>query len=220
MTSETLLVLSRLSQFTILVPLIIGAFKWKRLSQSQFLLTIVCGLSLITESVAVLIFEYSENPNNTAVYNIFALMLFMVLSRIFRAELKGFIPTLVIDVLVISILCFGIGKMLFLQSIDVLNSDFITLASLTYVLFSILYFLQLLRLKVYERLEKNSIFWLSTGLLIYNLSTVILFFLIQNVIAGSSKLMITSWGLNAVLNILLNLFYSVSIFTKSRSTRI
>lgn len=74
---------------------------------------------------------------------------------------------------------FAIGNMLFVQGFMHLNTHTELLASFIMISLSIAYYYQLLYAKEIVSLKRDSVFWISTGILIYHLGSMMGLFLIN-----------------------------------------
>lgn len=210
---------ARLSQFTIVVPFAIAIYRYKRLSVIQKLIGLICFFTLSTEGIGMIIVELFDISNNLPVYNGFALVLFFLINRIYAITSQSNRIEKRFDLLLLSFILLASINIFFIQGIDSFNSNVFSVAALIYICLVILYFIDLLRTPKHLKLERQPMFWFSTGIIIYHASTLILFLLISYVIEGSKELVRVTGGLNAVLNIILNAFYTVSLSLRVQSNQ-
>jgi len=206
----------RISQLTILVPLIIAIVFRYRLSREQKFIGIVVTVSFLTELAATLVAMLSVNPNNWFLYHGFAVIMFYLMNRIYKTALVEVYPGRLFDWLAVLFVLFSLLNTLLWQSIDTINSNVIVAGNLLYMFFSLSYFYFMLNSPSSGGAKRDPIFWLNTGVLLYNSGALVLFLLVNNMVAESPELLTTSWILNAVFSIMLNGFYSFSLWTKQR----
>jgi hypothetical protein len=201
----------RVSQFTLLFPLFIGVFRYKKSIEEQRLMTILLLISFLTEIVAVLVVEFSSDPNNWFVYHLFNVIMFFIMSRIYKRLLSQTYNKKLIDMLLIAFIVFAIVNTLLFQPLDSVNSNAIVVSNLMYIFFSVSYFYQLISVSDSEDFRYNPMFWLNSGVILHNSGTLVLFLLVNFILDASEELILSSWILNAGLNIMLNGFYTISL---------
>ena len=88
------------------------------------------------------------------------------------------------------------------NEIDELNSNMIKVLGLVSVGFSIAYFYRAIKEQA-ETSLKDPMVWFNLGVLMYYSGTLILFLVIDSVVANDNELLIASWVLNALFNVVL-----------------
>jgi len=196
----------------ICIPLLIGVIKVHRLNYEQKLVLVIVLIALVNELLAT--YLRMRGVNNLWVYHLFVPCTFLVILRIYKKVFEQVISRWVFNATSISFLLFAAFNSLFIQPLDVFNSNTITVSSVLYILLSITYFHQLLRNTAHLALERTPMFWLNTGVLIYYSGTLLLYVLV-NYVAGlgeTAKVSISLWALNIVFNIILNIFYALALW--------
>ena len=213
--SSDALILVRISQFSILIPLILVLIRFRYRQPKQALLSLVVVFSFITEIIAFSVVEFGEGSNNLPIYHIHVVILFYLFNRIYQYVLGETIKSYLFDLLLIFFILFAFINSIWIQPLNTFNSNTIVAGSVIYILFSLLHFRQLLQLPTLRILTEDWTFWLSTGLLLYHSSALMLFFFVNYIEASSSAAVTASWLLNALFNVILNGFYSISLWKKS-----
>lgn len=206
----------RFSQFSIIIPLIISGRKDSLLSKEQKLIKYLVLLSFISEVIATAIAKLAENPNNWIVYHVFAVVMFIIISQIYRSLLKQNYPIWLFNLVISAFAMFAIFNSLVLQPVDSVNSNVIVMSNLLFILYSLAYFKLLLKYSDRQDFKSNPMFWLNSGILLYNSGALTLFLLINNLMSISPDLVITSWVLNGIFSLVLNGFYSIALWMKSQ----
>lgn len=200
----------------ICVPLLIGFTRFRRLGVEQKILVIVVLIALINELLATHL--RMRGINNYWVYHLYVPLSFVFVVRIYREVLSSSFGRRFFDLLSIGFLLLAIFNSLFLQSIEVFNSNAISLSSIVYIALAIAYFYQLLRNTAFQGLGRTPMFWLNAGILISYSGMLILNVLINYVVGQdeTAELMIGVWGLNILFNVILNVFYSIALWLNPR----
>ena len=87
---------------------------------------------------------------------------------------------------------------------------------LSYILLALIYFQFLLKQQFYTRLENDPLFWMSVGLLLFNAGALVLFIVSNYFNSSDRKVVASIWSLNVILNIILIMFYSLSLWVRPR----
>ncbi|MBQ4819897.1 hypothetical protein [Aquimarina sp. MMG016] len=77
-------------------------------------------------------------------------------------------------------------------------------------------FYTLLKEARYNTLEMNPMLYINSGFLIYFFSNLILFFINNTMFKGSTEASYLFWGLHAIVNIVLTLFYTIALWVKPK----
>ena len=84
--------------------------------------------------------------------------------------------------------------------------------SLLVLLLVIQYFIKVIRELVIIRLERDPMFWVSVGLLLYFCGNVFIFISSNYVVQRSEALGVKLWAIHAILYMVLNGFYAVALW--------
>lgn len=155
---------------------------------------------------------------NLHVYQAFSVLNFNLLLLIFGRHLGSRLKKPLLRFQIIYTLL-AIANSHFIQGYFSFNSNVTTSSSLIFISLSIAYFFKLLKEVKYQKLEKTPMFWISTGVLMYYSSTLILF-LLGEVFEGSNlarDVALAAWGLNSIFNMMINTFYSLALWVKHRT---
>ena len=212
MNPDLLSTFVNISSFSIVIPLAIALFQLKTASREQLILTTLVACSFITEVIANLL--WYQFINNLAVYNSYALvnfnLLFLLYYYQFGSKTKKFMVFVQILFNILAVL-----NTLFLQKTSIFNSNLTTSAALVLIACALAYFYKLLKEIKYQKLEKNPLFWINSGVILYYSGSLILF-LLGNVLAYPSlEVALAAWGLNSFFNLLLNTAYSIALWIRS-----
>ena len=208
--------LSLISSFSVIIPLLVAIWKYNRLQKTQKTLVYLCVVILIVESVSNILWYYQKN--NLPVYHFYTIVEFGLIIAIYKEELKKTFPYYFFYILFIGFLLFAITNMIFFQALTTFNSNATTLLGFLVIFLSLSYFYALLKETVYSPLEKKPMFWINAGFLIYFSSNLILFY-VNNIMFPNpepNEVSYLLWGLHAIVNIILIVFYTISLWVNPR----
>ncbi|WP_046758112.1 hypothetical protein [Kordia jejudonensis] len=199
-----------LSSLTIVLPLLIGIWKYFRLSTMQRKLFYLIVLFSITELIANIL--WYQKLNNLPVYHFYTILEFLCIIYIYKDVLYKLFPERICILIAGIFTVFCIVNMLFFQSIYVFNSNATTTLGVLVIFLSISYFYTLLKEIKYTSLERNPMFWLNAGFLIYFSSNLLLFYISNSLSTEAAEVNYLVWGLHAVVNIVLVIFFIIAIW--------
>lgn len=205
--------LTLISSGSILLPLIIALSRYKRLDLTQKLLTFLVIVCVATELTANIM--WFSRMRNLHIYQIFSVLNFNFILTIFWLNLgvKWKKPLIRFQIL---FTVFAILNTVYLQDFFSFNSNVTTSSSLIFIALSIIYFSKLLKEVKYSKLEKNPMFWIVSGVIMYYSGTLILFLLgtVFEATEVAREVALAAWGLNSIFNMMINTFYSLALWVK------
>ena len=211
MSKEFFEVLRLTSAFSVVVPLCLSLLYRARLSVLQKklvrLLLVILGVEISTN-----ILWYQET-NNLPIYHFYTIVEFLLLLNIFHNVLSKLITSIGVIALGIGFTLFSLLISMCYQSLYEFNSISITVMSILMILIVLTSFYTLLKEPTFSRVERNPLFWISAGLLIYFSGNMILFY-ISNTLKLTLEDSYVIWGLHAVVNSVLILFYTCAIWVQ------
>ncbi|MGB3467946.1 MAG: hypothetical protein WBA74_21855 [Cyclobacteriaceae bacterium] len=198
------------------VSLIAGLLTYQRHDKIQRLVFVLVAITAATEILSKIL--WYRKINNLAVFHIYAVIEFMMIMLIYEKAFKVQEHRFSLFRIGIgSMILFAIFNTLFLQSLYQFNSNVITVSALILTLLSLLYFYKLLKEISHISLERQPIFWINVGILIY-FSSSLVFFLASNSLAGQSiKIRGIAWGMHAIFNVFHYIAFSIALWVKPRT---
>lgn len=103
----------------------------------------------------------------------------------------------------------------FIQGIWAYPSLSNTLQSIALIMFSLLFFYQIFTRQEYVHIEKQPMFWINSGVLIYFSVNIFLFMLFNLVIAQQQQEL---YAIHSVTNIFSNILYGIGLLCKPHKT--
>lgn len=200
-----------LSMYSIVIPAGIGVLCYSQFNGLQKLLFLLVGFTLIGDLGNDLLtqFEISNLPG----IHFFTLLQFILLVMIFE---KGVFPLLskrITRGVLFVFLVFAIFDAFLWNGLDNFNSFSRPLASFLLLFFALTFLYKTLQELKIKYLEREPLFWISIGVLIY-CSGSLFIFLFTNYVKTSNESLLTIWGIHAIFNIILNLTYVVALWIK------
>lgn len=215
MDKDTSWLLAQISVFSGLLPATVAIINRKYATSIQKILFLLVSITLLVEIVAY-VFAGLFSINNMLIFHIYTFVELLLLGLIYQKELKSTIRPNFFRSLIMLFFIFAVFNSLFIETIFQFNAKARAVSSLLIIFFALSYFYQLLKEVKIKKLEREPMFWLSIGLLIY-FSSSFFIFIFSNYIAPSVKLSFTFWGIHALLNISLMIFYTIALWVKPQS---
>lgn len=196
------------------VPVLAGVISWKRLIRVQKLIFYISLLTAINHGLSLIVRDLAEDHVNAWVYHIYVPILFWLTWLIYRQELKDIYSKVFFQVLLVSSLLFFVVNSFFIQSLWVVPTNGIFVISGIFIFWGFSYFYSLLRQTQFKSLEKEPVFWFTTGVLMYYSSTVLIFLLVYNYLEQGTEATFIAVILNAFFNLILVTVYLISLWVK------
>jgi hypothetical protein len=202
--------LGNLSVLSGLVPVIAALFKYRNLDR---LLKLAAGFFLmnVLADLLQLFTMFMGAKNNMPVIHLnIIISLFFITAIYYNALVTAGLKKLVLISGGISLLGF-IYCLIFINDIWHYPSSANTILSLLSILFSVLYFVQLLNRQEFIHIERLGFFWINSGILFYFSVNIFLFMLFPSMIANHQE---AYYAINTATNIITNMLFTVGLFCK------
>jgi hypothetical protein len=120
--------------------------------------------------------EYRNTESKFLMYNVFFVFEFVCYAVVFYHHFNKLIFRRIAGFFILGIILFGLVNMFFLQGLDkTINNYTLLLGSFFVVLFCCFYFYESIQPEhIDDQLSKQPMFWISSGLLIFYLGSVII----------------------------------------------
>lgn len=214
MSKELFDSLRLISSFIVIIPVLLSIYKFKSLIKVQVKLVYLLLIVLIVEVISNML--WYKKINNMPLYHFFTVIQFLLIVNIYRRALSQTFSKKFFASLSVGFVVFAIINTIFLQGLMTFNSNTTTLLGSLVIFLSLSYFYALLKEVKYSTLETNPMFWINSGFLIYFSSSLILFFMNNTLFKGITAASHMLWGLHAIINIVLTIFYTVAIWVKPK----
>jgi hypothetical protein len=209
--------LSNITVASDFLPVIAALYNYRRLDPILRLMAIFCMLSVIPD-VAGLIILYLKprHYNNLFLFHLFDMMAAIFFTLIYhRAFYKPVFKkmTLIFGLTSLAAMIFNV---IFIESISTYPSVSNTVLCIFLIILSLVYFYQLLTRQEFTYIEKQGMFWINSGVLLYFAINIFLFMLF-NKISNAEKP--NYYMMQSVTNIIANLLYSVGLLCKPQNNK-
>lgn len=199
------------SMYSVALPAIAGLLQYYRLKDVGKVLLVLVFLSISTEIVARWL-RY-DAPSQNLVYYLFTTLEFSLLTYVFAQGLKSFFKPAFFWGIATFFLLFVLTDMIWISGIAQFNSYSTAIEGLILIFLSLCWFYKTLQELKIKHLEREPLFWISTGILLY-FSSNLFIFLFTNYVNSSNRALFIIWGIHGIFSILLNIFYTIALWVK------
>lgn len=206
------MIIHHISLYSILAPLILGAFCFIKLKLPLKLLFAFIVITTIFE-VIVTAYNYS-GMNNLFLFHIYAYVEFLSITAILYLLYDTSILKRILLFAVVIFLLSSMISLYYFESLSKFNSIQKILESTIIVILLLIYFYQLVTDRKLAFLEFHPYFILASSFLIYFLGTALIFFFINRfVVLGNNN---DFWKIHSTLNIILNLSLTIVLWRAAK----
>ena len=202
--------LNLISAYSIIAPILIGAIYLRSYSLVIRLLFFFVCLTGVLELASGIFMAYGIN--NLVFFHVHVYLEFTFIALIFFLTFDSITWRAITLGCAAIFYVYSAFNAIFYEAVDLFNSNQRYVEGLMILFFCTGYFISLMRRPVHRYLEKQPMFWLTSGFLIYFAGTLYLF-LVSKELMAINKLQY--WTIHSVLNIGLNAIY-VLAFLKER----
>ena len=195
-----------------LIPLSIGLFRFSQLNRDQKILCGIMGLAFIIQVWALIYFE--NRWNNQFLYHFYTPLEFLGFGLIYQNWLKQWVGKKIFVALILIVILLAILNTLFLQPLEIVNSNIIILCAILLIGLAITFFYFVFTNLSLGRLEKSPEFWINTSVLLYYAGSLLILGLNNYISQASTELKTTVWIFHSSFNILHYLLFSIGLWMK------
>jgi hypothetical protein len=197
------------------LPLLAALYNYRRLDQVLKLMALFCLLSVIPDLAGIINLFLKARYNNLFLMHLYDLMAVVFFTLIYyHAFYKPVLKKITLILGGITLLIM-ISNEIFIESIWMYPSVSNTILCLLCIPLSLIYFYEILSRQEFVHIEKQGMFWINAGVLIYFSINIFLFMLYNKI--GSTE-MHNYYMMQSVSNIVANLLYSVGLLCKPQKT--
>lgn len=206
--------LNEISALSALLPILAAARNFRNLDG---ILRTAAAFFLIAAffELALIFTIRAEIPNNMPMLHLFIAISVSFFSRIYYRAFSTPLLRTVVMVLGTAAFLLVLVNASFLQGIWIYPSLSNTVQSIIMITFSLLYFYQIFTRQEYIHIEKQGLFWINSGVLIYFSINIFLFMLFNLVIANQRQEL---YAIHSVTNIISNILYAIGLLCKPQKT--
>ncbi|MDB5025202.1 MAG: hypothetical protein JWP78_2957 [Mucilaginibacter sp.] len=196
-------------------PLLAAWYNYRRLDQVLKLMVAFCLVSVLPDLAGLITLYLKLKYNNLFLMHLFDLVAVVFFTLIYyHAFYKPVLKkvTLILGGITFLIM---IGNEIFIESIKDYPSVCNTILCLLLIPLSLIYFYQIFSRQEFTHIEKQGMFWINAGVLIY-FSINVFLFMLYNKISSVEKQ--DFYMMQSITNIIANLLYSVGLLCKPQKT--
>jgi len=202
-----MLLYSILGTFTTCIPLFFGFRYYKKISGEMKILVWYLVSSFVFETIVNLLVLLSLSHNTLWISHVFPIIEYIFLVVIFSWWQKNIFLKKAYLWSILFMAAFTIVNLLFFQSVIQANTYAMSMHKLLLIGISAFALLELNKEGIYP-LTREYRFWVATGVLFYNLTTLMLFSLANLVISYGRQFAEPIFMMNIALNVIMYLIYT------------
>lgn len=199
-----------ISAFSIIAPILVGAICFRSLSTTirvLFVFVLLTGALELTSG-----WMMAHKINNLALFHLHVYVEFTAITALFFLTYDSVLWRGIALSFFGIFMTYSLVNLVFYEDWSRFNSNQRYVEGLMIIVMCVGYFISLLRRPIHRYLEKQPMFWLTSGFLIYFAGTLYLFLFSKELLAINDY---QYWEIHAVLNTGLNVIYVVA-FLKER----
>jgi len=199
------------------LPVIAALYNYRRLDSTLRLMALFCLLSVIPDLVGLVISYLNlRYYNNLVLFHFFDMMAAVFFTLIYRRAFYKELFKKITFILGGASLLIMIFNAIFIEGLWKYPSVSNTVLCVLLIIFSLIYFYELLSRQEFTYIEKQGMFWINSGVLFY-FSINIFLFMLYNKISDADKP--NYYMMQSVTNIIANLLYSVGLLCKPQNKK-
>ncbi len=209
MTKE--LVFGIISSLSGLIPVIALVYNYKHLTGVFKIISAFLITSLVFD-ILLWVLPYCGISNNVPLMHLFIILNIIYFALVYYKIF--FSKSLKIFALVLSSFAL-VFALYYCKNLNHYPSQSNTASGITFILFSLLYFYQLLNRQEFLHIEKQGLFWFNTGVLMYFSINIFLFMLFTKLPEAKRPIF---YMINNITNVIANLVYTIALLCKPQKT--
>jgi hypothetical protein len=151
--------------------------------------------------------------HNLYILHGYTILEFLLIALFYRRFFIGFYPRWLVPSLIAGFLLLAALSTIFLQKLSDSNAYVRGLESLLVIGLALLCFYKILTELLTKRLERDPVFWINTGFLLYFAGNLFLFLLSNALLKQpNQQLSFMAWGLHALLMALMHVFIGIGLW--------
>lgn len=208
-------IFSSLSSASILIPTLLAILTLNNQKQPLKYLTLLLVFTTVIEGLAriLIIYKYPNLP----LLHVYIPIQFALLAWMYQLYLYKIYPRYLIPIVILVFGFYSIINSLFIQSIFTFNTYARAIENILLIILALSYFYKMLKELKVKYLERHSMFWINSGILIY-FSGNLFIFIFSNYILLNKSLSQFFWIIHAFLNIFINIFYTIGLWLSRQNS--
>jgi hypothetical protein len=202
--------LAYLSMFSGIFPVVAALFNYRYLDKA-LKIAVAYFLASVLSDLLQQILKSEGIVNNWPVIHVYILVSILLLGAMYYHAF--FSPLLKKITIVITVLVFAvfIANIILIDGLTDYPSLSNTILSMALICFSLVYFYQLLNRQEFVHIEKQGLFWINAGILIYFAINIFSFMLFKRMLKEHQEGL---YMINNITNIIANILFTVGLLCK------
>jgi hypothetical protein len=199
-----------IASFYIAVPMLLSLVRYRQLGYAMRIMACYVTLGAITQFASS--YMNSKSQNNLWMLHLYTPLEFSCITWFYSVVLEGIAPK---KWFVLTALGFAVLSALntaFLQDSLTFNTYARCLEGLLVIVFCLIWCYKTLSEMKISRLERDPVFWVNTGFLLYFSGNILLFAFSNYILNINRALNHYIWAFHAIFNLLLYLFITVGLW--------
>lgn len=195
-------------------PVVAALYNHRHLDTVLKILAAYLIVSILVDLGLDIAASYFHVVNNYPALHLFIIATLLFFSVIYYKAF--FTQALKITAVVISILTLLllIASLIFVEGMKEYPTIANTLTAVPLIIFSLIYFYQLLNRQEFVHIEKQGLFWVNAGVLFYYSLTIFLFMLFKRLLSINNEY----YMIAHITNIIANILFSIGLLCKPQRT--
>src|ERR1700743_900732 len=207
-----LLYIATVSDF---LPVLVAIYNYRSLDQVLRIMAAFCLVSVIPDLAGLVNVVFKIRYNNLFMIHIFDLLAVVFFTLIYCHAFYKQIFKKITLILGSATLLVMLGNEIFIESMDKYPAISNTILCMLCIPLSLIYFYQIFSRQEFVHIEKQGMFWINAGVLIYFSVNIFLFMLFNKISSAERS---NYYMMQSVSNIVANLLYSVGLLCKPQKT--
>lgn len=203
--SQTFLIYSSV---VVIVPFLFAVMRFKKMEHAWRSLALLIFFDFLVEAISHVL--YFLQISNHFLWPIFILIEFTLLARIYKSEFKKMAIGRFIPIVTLLFITYVIADWLMAPKDD-LSAIPHFIEGVLILLLVLSYYYKNLNSLIDTQLERQPMFWLSTGLFIYFSANSVIFIFSNYIQMLSLQFFNLIWFTHSIFNILLYIFYTLTV---------
>jgi hypothetical protein len=197
------------------LPVLAALINYRHLDRVLLIAAVYFVISVMTDALLQIAAKMGVVNNYPILHVYIALSVVLLGAMYFNAFFSPILKKVIVIVSAAGLLVV-VAKMIFMEGIMDYPSLSNTVLSFMIIIFSLLYFYQLLTRQEFLHVEKQGLFWINAGMLFYFAITIFLFMLFKRMVSAHQE---GYYVINYITNIISNILFTVGLLCKPQKLK-
>ncbi|MCP9768343.1 hypothetical protein EGI22_10495 [Lacihabitans sp. LS3-19] len=211
MVNDFLINLLDYVQYILILPFVIGLLHFAFIKKEIKIVFYYVLLAITSEIISRTLVYFFKFSNILPLLHIYTVFEFFIIWLFFFKYFNNFYSKKRMKILLIVFIFFAIFNSIFIQKIYTFNTYVRSLESLIIVALTLLTFNKIINELDTRYPTQQPVFWINSGFLFYFSGNLVVFTL-SNYFSKDNHLLSVSWGIHAILMVILNCFIAIGLW--------